>query len=200
MRTRSYFLQMIPAIPALLISLAFQCFPAAAQVSTAPNEWTWVGGSDKAVGTYGPSGVYGSLGKPAKSNIPGGRDRAATWTDNDGNFWLFGGAGVDANGNGGLLNDLWKFQPSTQEWTWMGGSSKLPANCAGNPNVVCGQPGVYGAIGSAAAADIPGGRNAASYWTDDSGNFWLFGGIGLDSGQTSGELNDLWEFNPATKQ
>jgi len=32
-------------------------------------------------------------------------------------------------------------------------------------------------------------------WTDTSGNFWLFGGIGGDStGCCAGTLNDLWEF------
>ena len=168
--------------------------------TTAPNEWTWMGGSKTETTLNGPPGVYGTLGTPAASNIPGARDSAAIWTDRSGNFWLFGGLGADANGNSGALNDLWKFQPSTQEWTWMGGSSTLPASCAGSTSIPCGQPGVYGTLGSASAANIPGGRTAASYWTDSQGNFWLFAGYGFDADQNLGELNDLWKFNTATKE
>jgi N-acetylneuraminic acid mutarotase len=168
--------------------------------TTAPNEWTWVGGNNYVNNPNAAPGVYGTLGTPAASNIPGARDSAATWTDSSGNFWLFGGEGADAKGNFGWLNDLWEFQPSTQQWTWIGGSSTVPASCAGSTTVPCGQPGVYGTLGSAAAANVPGGRSTASYWTDSRGNFWLFGGGGFDADQNPGGLNDLWEFNPTTKQ
>jgi N-acetylneuraminic acid mutarotase len=175
---------------------AFGIALSAGAQTTAPNEWTWIGGSN----TANPPGVYGRLGTPAAGNIPGGRDSAATWTDSSGNFWLFGGEAFDANGNFGLLNDLWEFQPSSQEWTWISGSSTLPASCAGSTTLPCGQPGVYGSSGSAAAGNIPGGRLLASYWSDRSGNFWLFGGEGFDTNQNLGELNDLWEFNHTTNQ
>jgi N-acetylneuraminic acid mutarotase len=165
--------------------------------TTAANEWTWMGGSNSvSSGSNGQPGVYGTLGSGAIGNIPGGRDNVATWTDRNGNFWLFGGEGIDVNGNFGVLNDLWEFSPSTNQWTWIGGSSAVPASCAGNTSVACGQSGVYGTIGSASATNIPGGRAAASFWTDSSGNFWLFGGSGFGSGQDLGELNDLWKFNP----
>jgi N-acetylneuraminic acid mutarotase len=182
-----------------LYAFAGMALTAGAQ-TTAPNEWTWVGGNNYVNNPSAAPGVYGTLGTPAAGNIPGARDSAATWTDSSGNFWLFGGKGTDAKGNFGYLNDLWEFQPSTQEWTWIGGSSTLPASCAGSTTVACGQPGVYGTLGSAAAANVPGGRNAASYWTDSSGNFWLFGGGGFDAEQNPGGLNDLWEFNPTTKE
>jgi N-acetylneuraminic acid mutarotase len=175
--------------------------------TTAPNEWTWMGGDNtsparcqSASSICGWPGVFGTLGTPAAGNLPGGRDSAATWADTSGNLWLFGGAGFDANADGGILNDLWEFDPATNEWTWMGGSSAVPASCAGSTTVPCGQPGVYGTIGSAAAGNIPGGRDAASYWTDRNGNFWLFGGGGFDSNGNFGQLNDLWEFNPATRK
>jgi N-acetylneuraminic acid mutarotase len=35
-------------------------------------------------------------------------------------------------------------------------------------------------------------------WTDSKGNFWLFGGYGYDSNGTLCNLNDLWEFDPAS--
>ncbi|MBW4039511.1 MAG: hypothetical protein HIU91_11680 [Acidobacteria bacterium] len=152
-------------------------------------EWTWMGGS-----TFGnQSGVYGTLGMPDASNIPSGRDAAAVWKDAAGNFWMFGGIGLDANGNQGYLNDLWKYTPSatgdTGEWTWMGGNSTVPQANGG-------QSGVYGSLGTPAAGNIPGGRYSASSWTDASGNFWLFGGSGYDSIGVTGYLDDLWKYTP----
>jgi N-acetylneuraminic acid mutarotase len=148
------------------------------------NEWTWMGGSS----TLSQPGVYGTLGVPAAGNIPGSRNNAMSWTDNSGNLWLFGGNGTDVNGNGGYLNDLWEFNPSTNEWTWMGGSS------------TANQPGVYGTLGTLAAGNIPGGRYSATSWVDGSGNLWLFGGNGTDVNGNGGYLNDLWEFNPSTNE
>ena len=186
---------------------SFGCLCALAGISlsakaqtTAPNEWTWIGGSQTISTPAGTPGVYGQLGTSAAGNYPGARDSAANWTDTSGNFWLFGGEGPDANGVYSQLNDLWEFKPSTQQWTWIGGSSTVPASCAGSTTVACGQPGVYGNLGSAAAANVPGGRSEVSYWTDNSGNFWLFGGGGFDKDQTLGALNDLWEFSPVTKE
>lgn len=146
------------------------------------NEWTWVGGSDIA----GQSGTYGTLGTASVGNIPGAREAPGTWTDSSGNVWLFGGAGYDSVGTEGRLNDLWKYSPSTGEWTWVGGSS------------VADPSGTYGTLGTAAAGNIPGGRNHPVTWTDASGNFWLFGGIGYDSQGTVNYLNDLWKFSPGT--
>jgi N-acetylneuraminic acid mutarotase len=155
------------------------------EFSPSTTEWTWIGGS----GTQTLPGVYGTLGSPSAGSAPGGRLGAATWTDKEGNFWLFGGYGVDSTKTSGCLNDFWRFSPSANQWTWMGGSSNLP-------NVFQGQPGVYGTLGTPSAANIPGGREYPSSWTDSNGNFWLFGGYGDDSGDNSYYLNDLWEFNP----
>jgi N-acetylneuraminic acid mutarotase len=192
--------RMLSSILFVLLSALIGIATSAGAQTTAPNEWTWIGGSKTVTYPYGQPGVYGTLGTPAAGNIPGGRDSAATWIDSSGNFWLFGGEGVDANGNYGLLNDLWEFQPSTQEWTWMGGSTTVPASCAGSTTVPCGQPGVYGMLGSAATANIPGGRCLTSYVADSNGNFWLFAGYGFDVAQNEGDLNDVWEFDPATKE
>jgi N-acetylneuraminic acid mutarotase len=157
-------------------------FKVTAARSNAVNEWTWMGGSS----TANQPGVYGELGKSAAGNIPGSRYDAARWTDNSGNFWLFGGTGFDVNGNLGALNDFWKFSLSTNEWTWMGGSSTTFAASE------------YGEMGVPALGNIPGGRVLASSAKDGSGNFWLFGGWGVDAYGTFGELNDLWKFNPLT--
>lgn len=146
-------------------------------------EWTWMGGSNVA----DQPGVYGVLGTPAAGNLPGGRIESSSWTDNEGHFWLFGGDGFDSLANNGMLDDLWEFDPSTTEWTWMGGSN------------VANQLGVYGVLGTSAPGNAPGARDNASIWFDSLGNLWLFGGDGLDSAGGYGGLNDLWEFNPSTK-
>jgi N-acetylneuraminic acid mutarotase len=142
--------------------------------------WAWMGGS----ATTNLAGVYGTLGTAAPANAPGSRSSAVSWTDHAGNLWLFGGYGYDVNGNLGNLNDLWEFNPATQEWTWVGGSSTENAY------------GLYGSLGSASLTNMPGARNGALSWTDSAGNFWLFGGNGEAQSGTGGSLNDLWMFNP----
>jgi N-acetylneuraminic acid mutarotase len=141
------------------------------------NEWTWMSGSDLA---HQP-GVYGTLGVPAAGNVPGTRTSPVTWTDSTGNLWLFGGDGVNGTGNEGYLNDLWKFTPSTGEWTWVSGTNLV------------NQFGSYGKKGVPAASNVPAARQSAVAWTDSSGNFWLFGGF-----NTQGPFNDLWRYTPST--
>ncbi len=165
-------------------------------------EWAWMAGNnvfpsctDSA--PCGASGVYGAMGIPSPSNIPGGRASAVAWTDHNGNLWLFGGDGFDSAGNKGSLNDLWEFDPTTNEWTWMGGGNMLPSCSIADG---CGPSGVYGSQGTPAPANVPGGRSGGVGWTDSGGNLWLFGGSGFDSTGNEGNLSDLWEFNPTTKQ
>jgi len=114
---------------------------------------------------------------------------------------LFGGFGVDADGVEGDLNDLWEFDPSTKEWTWVSGST-TEGPCS--VNGFCARPGVYGKLGTAAVGNVAGGRYGALSWVDGSGDFWIFGGLGCNANTTSeqgcGYLNDFWEFNPSTKE
>jgi len=147
-------------------------------------QWAWMSGST----TGNQSGVYGTEGTPASGNIPGGRDSAPGWIDSSGNIWLFGGEGYGSSSSWTVLNDLWKYSPSSNEWTWMGG------NGTGD------QSGTYGTLGTPASGNIPGSRTNPSSWMDSSGNLWLFGGWGYDSGGAVGWLNDLWKYNPSTNQ
>ena len=165
--------------------------------NTLLKQWTWMGGSSTFVTgcvngstTCSKPGVYGSLGTPAATNAPGAHGDAVQWMDPTGNVWFFGGPGIDSVGTWGMLNDLWKFDPSTDEWTWMGGSNKVP-NDGSN---TAGQFGVYGQLGVEAPTNTPGGRQAAASWTDGSGNFWMFGGNGCSSNYCEGWLNDLWKY------
>jgi surface-anchored protein len=138
-------------------------------------QWAWMKGP-----TIGDNpGIYGVLGVPSPLNEPGARSfGSSTWTDNAGNLWLFGGNGFDVNGIFGELNDLWKYDINTNEWTWMGGSSS-----------------VYG-VGSFGTIQVPSPTNMPSYrseclanWKDGAGNFWMFGGTYYD---------DMWRFDPLT--
>jgi len=146
---------------------------------TAPQpsgKWTWQTGASS-----DPVAVYGLVGQPAAANTPGGRELASAWKDAAGNFWLFGGFGLDSTGSSVWLNDLWKF--SAGQWTWIGGPE------VGNAN------GVYGTLGLPAPGNSPGGRESAVSWTDSSGNLWLFGGNGFDSASGTAMLNDLWKYS-----
>ncbi len=147
------------------------------------DEWTWVSGSSL---TNQP-GVYGTLGTPASSNVPGAREWAVSWVDASGRFWLFGGGGYDSAGRNGFLNDLWNYDPATNEWTWVSGSENG------------GQDGVYGIKGTADPSNVPGCRERAVSWIDQAGKLWLFGGYGADgSGGADIDLNDLWKYDPTT--
>ena len=156
--------------------------------------WAWMGGSSTASGkSKSQPGIYSTLGSPSAGNVPGSREASVRWTDNNGSLWLFGGGGYDSAGVDGYLNDLWEFIPAMEQWAWMGGSSTLPSANKG-------WPGVYGTLGTAAAGNSPGGRQASVSWTDKGGNLWLFGGLGYDSAGANGSLNDLWRYLPSTQE
>jgi len=159
------------------------------------HEWAWMGGSSAATnsGLDGISGIYGTIGQANSTSYPGSRTHAAGWTDTSGNLWLFGGSGFDAAGTNGELNDLWKYDPIANQWTWVSGSSTVPGT-------FLGQFGVFGTRGTPAPGNAPAGRQIGAAWTDKAGNFWLFGGWGSEFNGTGQFLSDLWEFNPATKE
>jgi N-acetylneuraminic acid mutarotase len=144
--------------------------------------WTWESGSDLAA----QAGVYGTKGTASSSNVPGARGYALSWFDSSGKLWLFGGHAYDSAGISNEINDMWKYNPTTLEWTWVSGSNTI------------NQTGSYGTRGTADASNVPGGRYGAISWLDSSGKLWLFGGWGLDSAGASGDLNDLWKFDPTT--
>ena len=139
----------------------------------AANQWTWMHGSN----IPGANGIYGTKGNASASTTPGARNETScTWVDNNDNLWLFGGEATFGN-----LNDLWKYNIGTNQWTWMSGSNNL------------NQSGVYGSKGVAAATNHPGARSIYSSWKDADGNLWLFGGIT----NSFDKFNDLWKYDIA---
>lgn len=147
-------------------------------------QWTWFSGSNQ----LNQAGNYGAIGIASPLNTPSARQQANTLVDNAGRFWLYGGLGYDSSGAFGYLNDLWQYDPTTQQWTWVSGSQF--ANT---------QP-VYGTQMVSSTSNIPGPRSANSAWFDSNGDFWIFGGNGIDSNGTTGPLNDLWKYTTSTGQ
>ena len=127
-------------------------------------------------------------GSASEGMVPGARERSVSWIDGLGNLWVFGGYGYDGSGDAGYLNDLWRFEPVSGQWTWTSG-----------PNAV-NQAGFYGTQGTPDAANTPGGRYGCVSWTDGFGRLWLFGGYGYDSSGSLGYLNDLWQYDPIIGQ
>lgn len=139
------------------------------------NLWTWISGDANI-----QNGIYGTLGIESSINQPGPRQGGASFVDSNGDLWLFGGFGNDKDGSNGVLNDLWKFNVTTHNWTWMGGESVVNAT---------GQFNGVGNVGYPMAAAY------GSSWSDKHGNFWLFGGY-----TGNFQLNDLWKFDVSNNQ
>jgi hypothetical protein len=140
------------------------------EIST--NTWTWM----KGPGTQNTFGIYGTMTVADTANFPTSRwECLAAWTDINNDLWFFGGI------TGLYMNDMWKYNISSNSWTWMKGSSTgYPSN-------------VYGTLGIEDTANVPSGRASYTHWMDGSGNFWIFGGLDV-----SGRNNDLWRYNPQT--
>jgi Galactose oxidase, central domain len=146
--------------------------------------WTWVSGSTSYI-VSGSNGVYGTQGVGSTSNTPGARFSPANWIDSSGNLWLWGGSnGKGPQNTGPTINysDMWMFNPSNNEWTWVNGPNYT------NVGGTCGTEGV------ASTSNLPGARDTPFSWTDPTGGFWMFGGDGLDCTGAQGNLGDLWKY------
>jgi len=177
--------------------------------------WTFVSGSNLA----NQVGVYGTPGVAAGTNVPGGRQEAVGWVDAAGNLWLFGGEGEDGKNPptaNGILDDLWFYNITAKQWTFVMGKTTANQTGAYEAQTVVGPVNTTGAastcgltvgltVGSnvicspvSTTGAMPGSRWGASGWIDASGNLWLFGGWGLDSTGTNGNgaLSDLWVYTP----
>ena len=160
-------------------------------------QWTWVSGPTKtSTPQYGDiltkpiAGAYGTRGVSSSLNQPGARVYALSWADATGSLWLFGGEGYDSHGTENVLNDLWQFDISRRQWTWVGGSPEGGVcwlqNCANAPTTQT-------RIGSMASTS-PLPRYSAISWQTKSNKVWIFGGAVTDPNGNPEELNDLWVY------
>jgi Galactose oxidase, central domain len=184
-------------------------------------KWAFVSGGNTDVANQNSN--YGLQGMAASSNMPGGRQEAVGWADANGNLWLFGGEGLDDVGTpNGILNDLWVYNIASKEWTWVIGAEPIANSTRANHTGVYPSQSAVGPVNTTAAANtcglssgltlmgqticspidttgaLPGSRWGAAAWVDVGGNFWLFGGWGLDAKATNGNgaLNDTWVYTP----
>jgi hypothetical protein len=154
----------------------------------ASGDWTWVNGAITT--TADVATVYGVKGVASATNTPGARRGSATWADSSGHLWLFGGNVYDSVEQRGNFADLWVYDMTSDQWTWVGGANTLDT------------AGTNGALGVAAPSNTPGARGQMGFWTDHSGRFWMFGGSGEGGNASAGGgwLSDLWMFDPATRE
>ena len=136
--------------------------------------WTWVHG-DSIQNSMGNPGVMG-IADPG--NIPPAMYEPCYWIDNNDNLWIYGGF----RATGQLYAALWKYNPYTNLWTWVQGSS--------TPN----QNPVYGTQGIPSPSNTPGSRNCSLTWTDANGNLWMMGGYTI----ANATLGDLWKLDTTT--
>jgi hypothetical protein len=168
-------------------------------VDCAHDDWTWIDGG-KTAGVYGTP-QYGSFPTTPPTttpnpytNTPGTREGGAAWTDASGNLWLFGGLGFELSGNvtpdtlSGYLNDLW-------ECPIVSGDDQCQWQLLETP--VAGKFPIAQHEDIPTSGSLPGGRFGTGTWTS-GGNFFLFGGQGVDSAGHIGLLSDLWQYNSGT--
>ena len=136
------------------------------------NEWTWVRRVETSSVRKAPTARWVWRLRPT---FPG-RDGIRLFgriLQEGGNLWLFGGSGLTTRlGQPGDLNDLWKYNITSNEWTWVSGLNLISqARHLRHPGYGCfsqcswGTQRLHGAVS----------------WIDALGNLWLFGGFGLDS-------------------
>src|SRR5438045_2536708 len=89
------------------------CFTLISTKSFSQGMWTWMSGPNIAnqLPVFGTQSVGSITNRPAADYSP------YCWTDLQGNFWLYGGVKGYA--------DMWKYDPLTNEWTWVQGNGMI---------------------------------------------------------------------------
>jgi hypothetical protein len=155
-----------------------------------PN-WTYVSGSLVAGDT---SVNYGTPGVELFSNQPGSRQFPAMASDGNGILWMYGGNGYAANNNLQIspLGDLWRWNISTQAWTFVVGYTT-----AGTGMEIGVFPSAVGVVRTTNATSFrPGARYGAILTVDLQLRPWVSSGFGFGmNANYTGYLNDTWQFN-----
>lgn len=167
------------------------------QHNISSKKWTWLSG-DTTSATYP---VYGVQGEPSVNYKPGSRQLHSMALDTvHQRIYIFAGVGFAKTNLGGsayLLNDLWVYNLSSMEWTWLKGSDSIGANS------------FYGTKGVPDSRNQPFVRYGHSMIVDSKNQvFYVFGGMHIargkcaveskcqdDSSCVSGFFNDLWSFD-----
>jgi hypothetical protein len=129
--------------------------------------------------------VAGTKGIASVSNFPGSREKSQTWIDSSGNLWLF--SGMVASASIQPHSDLWKYDITTNMWTWVSGEIN---NTTGN----------YVDMGIASNNSFPTSRYGGFCWTDNLNNLWLFSGDIYQGSNQYNNIDDVWKYNIDTNQ
>lgn len=160
--------------------------------------WAWMKGTSTFVSCTASSpgyvlGDYGTQGVPAATNEPSGRTYTQGWSDDSGNLWLYSGMNIVSTDFESEPDDLWKYDTSTNEWTWIGGNSTL----TGNENY----PNIQDGLGVFNSNNTPGSRwnSLATYATN--GEVFLYSGWqGTGNGGSGTGFCDFWQYDSQSNQ
>lgn len=148
------------------------------------NQWTWMSGTQ----TLNSAGSYGTKGIPSATNFPISRGYGANcWTDSLGFLWLYGGKTNLSPAKD--YSDLWKYNTSTNEWTWVFGD---------DPNSWITTSPYYGRRNIANPLNFPGARNECKSGWVVKNELVFFGGEVIDSWNL--QKNDIWKYSIASNQ
>lgn len=135
--------------------------------------WTWLNGAQY---NETPYSFYSAIGVSSAQNYPRSRAKSQSWSDSEGNLWLFSGG----NDEGYYLNDFWKYDVVSGNWILMGGGAQ---NCTGTQAYF--------------TDSYPPYVISASTWSHGN-DLYLYGGEGLGKAGSllwTGILSDVWKYS-----
>ena len=130
-------------------------------------------------------GVEGTQGEAATANVPGGRKYFAMDIAENNVIWIMGGRAMSTGSVESNLGDLWKYNTTTNEWTFVTGATTNNRDETFIDNFTKGE----------ITSMHIGSRKHFDMTIDESGTLWLFGGM-LNANTRKGK--DLWKFDSNT--
>jgi hypothetical protein len=124
-------------------------------------QWVWISGSN----SIEPPTSWPSTSSPITGAIPPPRHMQMAWSDRRSGatrFFVFGGWNAVTTWT---LADMWQFDTTTRQWTWLGGTRSVSVKIT--------------AMNKPDVGNHPGVRATSAVTADANGGAWLFGGYGL---------------------
>lgn len=142
--------------------------------------WAWISGSnDGQDGSYETLGIPSATAFPSFRGVPSNGSQAETMVDNNGNLVLFRGA---------KSNDLWRYNISANEWTWLSGMDPSNINSSGVQEVLDeNSNGDPSRVGPRSLH-----REKGYFWVDSDNNYMLM------DGQLTKSIWQFWQFDTKT--
>lgn len=148
-------------------------------------QWAWISGYNDTTGVFGN---LGPIGVASQNYFPAIRLNARTILATDGMVYLYGG--VNSLNNSSKTMNLWRYNPTTNEWTLL--TNKILPDNSSLPSQVVGQ------IGVEAPTNYPGYLLNFTCWFYNN-SLWYYGGSQESSTSDSAVQKKVWKFNLATQ-